>query len=221
MSLSTVGCQYNEYKSTRTEEFKMKIVVIGATGTIGMSIVKNMEERHTIVKVGNTNGDYQVDIKSSQSIEKLFDVIGKVDAIVSVCGNLHFGPLADMTGDDFNIGLQDKLLGQVNLALIGQRYLNSGGSITLSSGIVSEYPIVGGANATCVNAAIEGFVLGASIELKNDQRINAVSPSVVTESLDTYGPFFPGYESVSVTSVAKAYQRSIEGPLNGITFKVY
>ena len=199
----------------------MKILLIGATGTIGMGIVKNMEERHTVIKVGNTNGDFQVDIKSSQSIKNLFNAIGKVDAIISVCGNLHFGPLVDMSSDDFNIGLQDKLLGQVNLALIGQHYLNDGGSITLSSGIVSEQPIVGGANATCVNAAVEGFVLGASIELKSNQRINAVSPSVVTESLETYGPFFPGYESVSVARVAKAYQRSVEGPLNGMTFKVY
>ena len=199
----------------------MKVLVIGATGTIGNAIVNNMEERHNVVKVGNTKGDFQVDIRSSQSIQALFDVVGKVDAIISACGNLHFGPLVDMTSENFNIGLQDKLLGQVNLALIGQHYLNDGGSITLSSGIVSAQPIIGGANATCVNAAIEGFILGASIELKNNQRINAVCPSVVTESLETYGPFFPGYESVSVASVAKAYQRSVEGPLNGTLFKVW
>jgi NAD(P)-dependent dehydrogenase (short-subunit alcohol dehydrogenase family) len=199
----------------------MKIIVIGATGTIGKEIVKNLEERHTVIKVGNQQGDFQVDIRSSQSIEKLFEAVGKVDAIVSACGNLHFGPLQEMTADDFNIGLQDKLLGQVNLALVGQHYLSDGGSITLSSGIVSTQPIIGGTNATCVNAAIEGFVVGASIELKNNQRINAVCPSVVTESLDTYGPFFPGYESVSVARVAKAYQRSVEGPLNGEIFKVW
>lgn len=199
----------------------MKIIVIGATGTIGKEIVSHMEDSHTVVKVGNTKGDYQVDIRSQQSIQALFNTIGKVDAIISACGNLHFGPLAEMTASDFNIGLQDKLLGQVNLALIGQHYLNDGGSITLSSGIVSVQPIIGGANATCVNAAIEGFVLGASIELKNSQRINAVCPSVVTESLDTYGPFFPGYESVSVSRVAKAYQRSVEGPLNGKIFNVW
>lgn len=198
----------------------MKIIIIGATGTIGKEIVKNMEARHTVIKVGNTKGDFQVDIRSPQSILKLFDTVGKVDAIMSACGNLYFGPLTEMTGDDFSVGLQDKLLGQVNLALIGQHYLNEGGSITLNSGIVSIQPIVGGANASCVNAAIEGFVLGASIELKNSMRINAVCPSVVTESLDTYGPFFPGYESVSVSSVAKAYQRSVEGPLNGNIFKV-
>ena len=199
----------------------MKILIVGSTGTIGMAITKNMEARHKVIKVGNTNGDFQVDIKSSESIRALFDAVGKVDAIVSACGNLHFGSLAEMTAEDFNVGLQDKLLGQVNLALIGQHYLNDGGSITLSSGIVSEQPITGGANASCVNAAIEGFVMGASIELKNNQRINAVCPSVVTESLAVYDPFFPGYESVSVVRVAKAYQRSIEGPLNGQVFKVW
>ncbi len=199
----------------------MKIVVIGATGTIGRAVTQNMGERHTIISVGNSRGDFQVDITSTESIRKLFEAVGQVDAIISVCGNLHFGPLEEMTADDFNIGLQDKLLGQVNVALIGQHYLNENGSITLSSGIVSTQPIIGGANATCVNAAIEGFVLGASIEMKNNQRINAVCPSVVTESLETYGPFFPGYESVAVSRVAKAYQRSVEGSLNGTVFNVW
>ena len=199
----------------------MKIIVIGATGTIGQAIVNNMEARHTVIKVGNTTGDFQVDIRASSSIKALFQAVGHVDAIISVCGNLHFGPLAEMTADDFNLGLQDKLLGQVNLTLIGQHYLNEGGSITLSSGIVSSQPILGGVNATCVNAAIEAFVLGASIELKSCQRINAVCPSVVTESLAVYGPFFPGYESVPVEKVAKAYQRSVEGKLNGKTFNVW
>ncbi|MGF1911507.1 short chain dehydrogenase [Vibrio kasasachensis] len=199
----------------------MRIMVVGATGTIGKAIVENLGLHHTVIKVGNTKGDHHVDINSSQSIKDLFKAVGKVDAIVSATGNLHFGPLAEMTAEDFNLGLQDKLLGQVNLVLIGQHYLNDGGSITLNSGIVSAYPIIGGVNATSVNAAIEGFVLGASIELKDGQRINAVCPSVVTESLDTYGAFFPGYESVPVSRVANAYQRSVEGPLTGQVFKVW
>lgn len=49
-----------------------------------------------------------------------------------------------MTDRDFDQGLQDKLLGQIRLALTGQHYLNDGGSITLISGIVADEPIAQG-----------------------------------------------------------------------------
>lgn len=199
----------------------MKLMIVGASGTLGRAIVEHLAHSHELIKVAKTQGDYQVDITSEESIKALFEKVGRVDGIISVTGNLHFAAISEMTGQGFNIGLNDKLLGQVNLALIGQNYLNEGGSITLTSGIVSQQPIKGGTNASTVNAALEGFVKSAAIELKNGQRINAISPSVVTESLDVYGPFFPGYESVPAQRVAMAFQRSIEGGLTGQTFNVW
>jgi NAD(P)-dependent dehydrogenase (short-subunit alcohol dehydrogenase family) len=199
----------------------MKLMIVGASGTLGRAIVEHLAHSHELIKVAKTQGDYQVDITSEESIKALFEKVGRVDGIISVTGNLHFSPISEMTGQGFNIGLNDKLLGQVNLALIGQNYLNEGGSITLTSGIVSQQPIKGGTNASTVNAALEGFVKSAAIEFKNGQRINAISPSVVTESLDVYGPFFPGYESVPAQRVAMAFQRSIEGGLTGQTFNVW
>ncbi|MCV4785405.1 short chain dehydrogenase, partial [Escherichia coli] len=79
--------------------------------------------------------------------------------------NLHFGPLSTMTDSQFNLGLQDKLLGQIRLALVGQHFLRDGGSITLVSGIVAQEPIAQGVNATTVNAGLEGFVRAAACEL--------------------------------------------------------
>ena len=146
--------------------------------------------------------------------------MGLVDAIVSTAGNLHFGPLAEMTAEQFNLGLQDKLLGQVQLALVGQKYLNDGGSITLTAGILSIEPIRNGANATAVNAAIEGFVAAAAIELPRGLRINAVSPTILTESVGVYGPFFPGFDTVSAERAARGYQRSVEGAQTGRVYRV-
>ena len=151
----------------------------------------------------------------------MYEAAGPVDAIVSTTGSLFFGPLATMRPVDFNIGLQDKLLGQVRLALLGQHVLRDGGSITLTTGIVSDEPIRQGANATAVNAAIEGFVRAAAIELPRALRINAVSPTMLKESQATYGPFFPGFESVPASRVAMAYVRSIEGPQTGRIYRVW
>jgi NAD(P)-dependent dehydrogenase (short-subunit alcohol dehydrogenase family) len=127
----------------------MKIVIIGASGTVGRAVTEELGRRHEVIRVGRTQGDYQVDITSQESVQRLFENIGPVDAIVSASGGLHFGPLATMKDSDFNQGLQDKLLGQVRLALTGQHYLNEGGSITLISGIVAHEPIAQGGMPSC------------------------------------------------------------------------
>jgi NAD(P)-dependent dehydrogenase (short-subunit alcohol dehydrogenase family) len=199
----------------------MKIAVIGATGTIGKAVVKELDARHEPIRIGKASGQYQVDITSSESIRALFAQLGRVDAIVCTTGSLHFGPLAEMSAEQFKLGLHDKLLGQIDVALIGQHYLSDGGSITLTSGIVSDEPIRGGANASTVNAALDGFVRAAAVELARGIRINAVSPTVVQESLETYGPFFRGFEAAPVGRVAMAYARSIEGPQTGRVYRVW
>ncbi|CAB3888321.1 MULTISPECIES: short chain dehydrogenase [Achromobacter] len=198
----------------------MKIILIGATGTIGRAVAEELGQRHDIITVGKTNGQHQVDVTRSDSIRALFERVGKVDAIVSTTGALHFGPLAEMNAEQFKIGLHNKLLGQVDLALIGQHYLNAGGSITLTSGIVSDEPIRFGANASAVNSAIDGFVRGAAVELQG-LRINAVSPTVLEESMPSYGPYFPGFEAAPAARVALAYRRSVEGAQTGRVIRVW
>lgn len=188
-----------------------RILIVGATGTIGRAVVQQIAGRHEVIPVGRTRGDYQVNITDSASIGALFDKVGKVDAIVSAAGDLHFGPLAQMTSEHFQVGLNSKLLGQVALALMGQHFVNDGGSITLTAGTVSDEPIRFGANASTVNAALEGFVRGAAVELPRGIRINAVSPSVLEESMASFGPFFPGIEPLPGRRVALGYVRSIEG----------
>lgn len=200
----------------------MKILLIGASGTVGRAVVDelNQEGHHEIIRAGRTSGDVQVDLTSEESVTALFAKTGNVDAIVATTGNLFFGPLTEMTTQNFSVGLQDKLLGQIRLALIGQHALNAGGSITLTSGIVGQEPIAQGVNATTVNAALEGFVKAAACELAKGQRINIVSPTLLSESKAAYGPFFPGFESVPAAKVALAYRRSIEGVQTGRVYTV-
>ncbi|MEJ5062235.1 short chain dehydrogenase [Erwinia sp. MYb375] len=198
----------------------MKILVIGASGTVGQGIVQALGRDHQIIRVGKTRGDFQVDLTCEESVKALFAQTGKVDAVISAAGGVHFGPLAEMSSDQFNSGLQDKLMGQVRLVLIGKAFVNPGGSFTLTTGILAQQPIRTGVNATAVNAALEGFVLAAASEL-HGLRINAVSPTVLTESLESYGPFFPGFESAPASRVALAYRRSVEGIDNGRVFRVW
>jgi NAD(P)-dependent dehydrogenase (short-subunit alcohol dehydrogenase family) len=198
----------------------MKILIVGASGTIGSFVGAALAERHQIVKAGSKSGDVRVDIKDAGSIRKMFDDVGKLDAVVSTAGKVHFGELAKMTEAEVGIGLKDKLMGQVNLVLIGRDFVNDGGSFTLTSGVLSHDPIRLGAGASLVNGALDAFVRAAAIELPRGLRINAVSPGVLEESLPSYGPYFRGHDAVPGKRVANAYVKSVEGALTGQVFNV-
>src|SRR3546814_12197277 len=115
----------------------MKIGVIGATGTVGRAVTAALEGEHEVVKVGSKSGDHQVDITDAGSIRQLFDKIGRVDAVVSTAGKVHFGPLTEMTEAEMEIGLKNKLMGQVNLVLIGQHHGNRWEERRVGKGCVS------------------------------------------------------------------------------------
>ncbi|OWY37829.1 short chain dehydrogenase [Xenophilus sp. AP218F] len=198
----------------------MKILLVGASGAVGQAVRQTLAH-HQVLTAGRNSGDFRVDLTDEASIRALFQAAGRLDAIISATGKVHFGPLAEMSTEQFRIGLEDKLLGQINLALIGQHHLNDGGSLTLTSGIISETPIRLGSNATTVNRALEGFVLGAAAELGRGLRINAVSPNVLAESWNKYQNFFPGFEPVPASRVALAYRRSVEGVENGQVLRVW
>lgn len=200
----------------------MKILLVGASGTLGQAVARQLGQQHQILAAGRHSGELRVDLTDDASVAELFARTGPVDAVISTAGKLYFGPLQEMTSEQFNIGLQDKLLGQVRLALVAQHHLNAGGSITLTSGIVSAQPIRDGVNATSVNAALEGFARAAALELlPRGLRINVVSPNVLIESMAAYGPYFPGFEAVSAQRAALAFQRAVEGIQSGETITVW
>jgi len=197
----------------------MKIIIIGATGTIGKHVVKALETGNEIIKVGLKSGDHQVDISDTRSIRNLFEKVGRFDALISTTGDAHFGPLKDMTDSEFRIGLNSKLMGQINLVLIGQHYINPKGSFTLTSGSLSEDPVTFGAAVSAINGALDSFVKAAAIELENNVRINAIGPDVVEES-PQYFPYFSGHIPVTMRRVAQAYVKSVLGAQTGQAYKV-
>lgn len=198
----------------------MKIIIVGGTGTIGKHVTAALNKNHEVVVAGSKSGDIQVDITSTDSITSLFEKTGKFDALVSVAGDGHFGPLSSMTDADFRKGINSKLMGQVNLVLIGQHYVNPSGSFTLTSGILSHDPVFAGAALSAVNSGLDGFVRGAAIELKNDVRINAVSPGVVEDSPGFF-PYFPGHIPVTMHRVTQAFLKSILGFSTGTVIEVF
>jgi NAD(P)-dependent dehydrogenase (short-subunit alcohol dehydrogenase family) len=198
----------------------MKIIVIGGKGTIGSAVVKELSSRHEILIAGRKNGDLTCDITSEESIRHMFMQAGKFDALVATTGTVHFEDLSKMNLAKYHIGLKDKLMGQVSLVLIGLEYIQDKGSFTLTSGVLSHDPIRTGSSASMVNSAVDGFVRGAAIEMPRQIRINAVSPTVIVESMDMYGSYFRGFDPIPVAKVALAYSKSVEGLQTGQIYEV-
>ena len=198
----------------------MRILIVGASGTIGRAVVAELGTRHEIISAGRSTGDVQMDITDSRSIHAVFEKVGPIDALVSTTGKVKFAPFETMEAADYEIGLKDKLLGQVNLVLIGRHYLSDGGSFTLTTGVLDSDPIREGTSASMVNGAINAFVMAAAIEMPRCMRINAVSPGVITEAMKDYAPFFRGFESVPAARAALAYAKSVEGAQTGRVYRV-
>jgi len=198
----------------------MKIIIVGASGTLGRQVASALEKDHELIRVGSKSGDIQADITSPKSIENLFKQTGTFDALISTAGDAYFGPWKTMTDKEFRIGIDSKLMGQVNLVLIGQHFINPKGSFTLTAGVLSKDPVLSGSNASAANGAIEAFVRAAAIELENGVRINAVSPTVV-ENSPGYFPYFPGHIPATMKEVEYGYLKSVLGAGTGQVITVY
>lgn len=199
----------------------MKILIVGASGYIGSSVVEAMKDEAEIITAGRNSGDYTVDITSSESIRKLFEETGEVDALVSAAGGASFKSAAEMDPEDNALAVQSKLLGQINLALIGRDYIKDNGSITLVTGILMDEQIQTSASAAMANGGVRSFVHTAAVEMPRGIRINNVSPTMVYEAEEKYGPLFKGINPRPVADVGLAFKKSILGRQTGQTYEVY
>jgi len=193
----------------------MKIIVVGANGAVGRTAVDALSPRHEVVTVGKSSGDVQANLEDVTSIRAMYAEIGKVDAVVCAIGHGYFGSVAGMTGTQFMQGINGKVMPQVNLVLEGIGFVNDGGSFTLTSGVLNRDPIRGGACAAAANGALDGFVIGAAVDMPRNIRINAVSPEILEASREKYAGFFPGHFHVSDAAVGLAFCKSVEGCSNG------
>ncbi len=191
----------------------MKVVVIGATGTIGAEVAKALSaNKHEVVRASR-HSDVKVDLEDRASILALFEKVRNVDAVVSCAGDAVFKPMAELTDADFEFGLRNKLMGQVSLARTAKDHVRDGGSITLTTGVLAIRPMRGGALFSTVNAGLEGFVRAAALEMPRKLRINAVSPPWIRETMIKLG--MDPTPGLSAADCAKAYIAAVEGAQQG------
>ena len=182
----------------------MRVLVVGASGRLGTAVVAALGDRHEVV-AASRSGEHFVDLTNSASIAGLYASVGQVDAVACTAGKTPYGPLAELSSDQWLAGVRDKLLGQIELVRLGLDHVADGGSFTLVSGILSVEPVLTSAIASTVDGGIDAFVRSAAIELPRGMRINAVSATVFEEAWDAYGSMFAGAVPIPVADAARAY----------------
>jgi NAD(P)-dependent dehydrogenase (short-subunit alcohol dehydrogenase family) len=197
---------------------RMKILIVGANGLLGGGAVSALSQGNEII-TASRSGEIAVDLRDPKSIAALYQRVGKVDAVICATGKVPFKSITELTLEDFKSGIDDKVLGQIELVRQGIDFMNDGGSFTLTTGILARAAIPTGVVASVANGALEAFVLAAALELPRGIRINAVSPSVLVEATG-YHDYFPGFEQVTLAAVGQAYADTVNGNQNGETIKV-
>jgi len=194
----------------------MKIIVVGASGIIGSKVAEALSENHEVIRVGMRSGDVIADYTSEQSVNHMFEKIGKFDSLIAVVGgDSQFKRYSDLTDDDFRFGFERKFLGQVRLVKLGEQYARDNGSFTLTSGFLSHYPNEASIATGPLNAAVDTFVTNTAKLLPRKLRINVVSPAPVVE---------PGQERrglVTAEQTAKMYVDAVDGNFSGRVLRAW
>lgn len=192
----------------------MKVLHVGATGTIGEAVAGALEASgHGVVRVGRSSGERTVDLSKKSSIEALYEAVGPVDAVVCTAGVAKFGSVHELGDDAYRTSIENKMMGQVNLVRLGLGRVSNGGSFTLTSGTLSTRAEPGTAAVAMVGGAVEAFVRAAALDLEGGYRINVVSPGSVAESRKARGlDPMPG---IWASDLAVHYVRCVEGDDTG------
>ena len=191
----------------------MKVIVIGATGIIGNAISQHLRTNgHEVIPVSRSTQP-AMDLENPKSINTLFSEVGAVDAIICAAGNASFGAFNQLSDEDFQLGLDSKLMGQVNVCREGLRILNPNGKLILTGGIFAHNPWPNTSNIAMVNAALEGFVKALALEMPDDQKVSVVHPPFVRESAISMG--MEGDPHPPALEVALAYIEALDRDANG------
>lgn len=197
-------------------EIHMKtVILIGALGKMGQAALTGLNQHNVITAGRSGDVDHIVDITDENSIRALYEKVGHFDAVVNTVGYCEYATFAEMTETQWMTTVMSKMMGQINLVRIGQKYIADNGSFTLISGILNVKPIPFAIADATTSGAIDTFAKCVALEMPRNTRINVINPTVLAEAWDVYGEMMPGFEPVPSALVGKAFERSVDGFITG------
>lgn len=198
----------------------MRVLVIGASGVIGKPLFESLSKEHEVFGAYRSSAEYPVDTRDTASVKRLLERLPKLDAIINAAGEAIWKDFDLLTEADYYVGIKDKLMGQVNLVHTAKDFLNPNGSITLTTGILADFPETKSAGLALVNGALHSFIMAAAPRLKNNIRLNIVAPGAIKGTIEGE-ELFAGHAPVAIEAVIDVYKEALSGSKTGHVFKIY
>jgi hypothetical protein len=110
-----------------SKEIVVKILLIGASGTLGQKVestLSNSELRssgHQVVRIGRKAGDVLADFADSRGMASIYEKLKPFDAVAIAAGDVAFGPLSELTREQWQFSFNNKLLAQISAVQLGAR----------------------------------------------------------------------------------------------------
>lgn len=189
-----------------------RILILGSTGLLGTSIEEQLKGKADVIGASFNHPENSFDLSKHNSLKSLFEKVGKVDAIICTVGMVEFDSWENEDDSKWNFGIANKMMGQINTIRFGQKYVNEGGFIILTTGILAHYPMKGSCITTTVNVAVEVAIKSVAFDMKHI-RFNAVSPGWICETLEKYG--MDTSLGLPASTIAEYYTKLVENSVSG------
>jgi NAD(P)-dependent dehydrogenase (short-subunit alcohol dehydrogenase family) len=191
----------------------MRIIVVGATGTIGKAVAQLLKDKGHEVVGASRSSQPAIDITDPSSIDAFYSQVGEVDAIVSAAGDAVPGPTDKITDEQLQFSLSSKLQGQINVVRKGLSYLRPNGVFVITGGFLAYKPAPNTSMYAIANSGLEGFAKAAALDFTEGRRIVIIHPPWVAETAKAIGMDPAPWPNAEKT--AEAYLAAIEGNVNG------
>lgn len=207
-----------------------KILILGGSSGIGFTVAKQASQRGAHIIIASRNAThkkdelqqelseeytefYDVDVRSAQTIQELFEDIGEIDhLVITVKPEVGPEPFKSTDIEDVKAAFDTKFWGAYQLIQTACPHISEHGSIILTSGVAGEKIYEGSSTVGIISGATETLGRFLAVELA-PIRVNIVSPGFVEpkpEPLEEMAQQFPAGRLASSEEIASEYLRLME-----------
>lgn len=183
-------------------------VVVGAASGIGWATARALAAdgfrivladrnadgaRERAATLGDPHTAAQADVTDEESVQRLFDQTGPLDAVVNCAGFSNIGLIVDMPTDQFREVVDVCLTGGFVVAKHAGRMLREGGVLVQISSLNGRQPASGMSAYCAAKAGLSMLTQVAALEMApRGIRVNAVAPGFVHTPLTDPAAGVPG-----------------------------
>jgi NAD(P)-dependent dehydrogenase (short-subunit alcohol dehydrogenase family) len=164
-------------------------LVIAASSTIGLEVVKILEEKgETVLKTARNkdkiNPDFIVDASDFNALEEVFKNAGEIDGVVNCSGSLLLKGAHLTSQSEYESVVQSSLTTSFATVRAAAKYMKKGGSVVLISSAAALEGLANHDAIASAKAGIIGLAMSAAATYASQNlRFNVIAPGLVETNL--------------------------------------